>query len=75
MKKIPEMLNIAGAIIYLNDGGEYHREDGPAIIYPGRVHLWWINNVYYSSNKSYQQAAGLTDEEMTILVLKYGNVS
>lgn len=49
----------------------WHRIDGPAVIYDGLT-IWAVNDKIMNSNKQYQDITGLTDEEMTILVLKYG---
>ncbi len=59
---------------YWISNGRYHRTDGPAIIEYG-VMSWFVNDIFYSSNKRFQKAAKLTDEEMLIMVLKYGNVT
>ena len=29
---------------YRNDKGQYHRTDGPAVIYPNGSKEWWIDN-------------------------------
>ena len=57
----------------IND--QYHRLDGPAIEDADGMKMWYITDNRYSSNKEYQEAAGLSDEDMAILVLKYGNVA
>lgn len=54
-------------------GNMFHRTDGPAYIRNGRC-LWFVNGIAMLTNEQYQTAAKLTDEEMTMLVLKYGNV-
>lgn len=55
--------------------GTIHRTDGPAVVFPNGNQDWYIGGVLRCTNKSYQEAAGLSDEEMTMIVLKYGNVS
>lgn len=57
--------------------GELHRIDGPAMIV-GQISLvgWFIKGHFYGNNsrfdyKSFQRAAGLTEEDMLALVLKY----
>ena len=52
-----------------------HRLDGPAVIESNGHQAWLIRGKTYHKNKDFQRDAGLTDEEMAILVLKYGNVS
>lgn len=59
------------------DGTEFtpiHRTDGPAIVYFNDEQLWFINNVSYTTNESYRVQAELSNEEMSFIVLKYGNV-
>ena len=34
-------------IVYYNSSGEYHREDGPAVIYADGDQLWYINNKFH----------------------------
>ena len=58
---------------YVN--GKCHRIDGPAIIFNNNSHEWLVNDIQYYSNRSYQEAAGISDEDMAMIVLKYGNVS
>jgi hypothetical protein len=69
------------AIIY-HDGsmewlinGDNHRTDGPAVIWSDDIQEWYINTERYLNNKSFQKAAKLSDEDMTAIVLKYGNVT
>ncbi len=52
----------------------YHRIDGPAVVYPDGDREWWIKGRSFVDNKSYQLAAGLSDEEMAVIILKYGSV-
>jgi hypothetical protein len=59
---------------WYNRTGKLHREDGPAVIYNNSYTRWFLNDVRYTSNKSFQEAANLTDEDMTAMILKYGNV-
>lgn len=71
---------IGPAIIY-SDGtqvwminGKRHRIDGPAAIDPDGTQNWYVNNRRYKDNQSYQKAAGITDEDMLVIVSNYGNV-
>ncbi len=57
---------------YIN--GKLHREDGPAIIETDGWQYWYINGKRHRNNKSYQQAANLTDEDMLMIKIKYGDV-
>jgi hypothetical protein len=68
------------AIIYTDSGTEWwfnghlHRTIGPTYIDSIRKQEWWINNTQYYDNKSYQDAANLSDEDMLMINLKYGDV-
>ncbi len=55
--------------------GKYHRIDGPASIFHNNHMSWWIRGVRRRTNKEFQEAAGISDEDMTIIIMKYGNVS
>jgi hypothetical protein len=57
---------------YIN--GKLHRTDGPAIYGNDRHQLWFIDDIRYYNNKSFQEAASLSDEDMIAIVLKYGDV-
>jgi hypothetical protein len=52
----------------------WHHTNGPAYIHHDGRQLWYINGKIYYDNKSFQKAAKLSDEDMTAIVLKYGNV-
>jgi hypothetical protein len=62
------------AIVYLNDERHYHRTCGPAMIHNNGGYAWFVDGKRYRSIKTYQEAAGLSDEEMSMMVLKYGNI-
>lgn len=55
--------------------GETHRTNGPALIWSSGKQAWYIHNKKYYTNETYQVAAGLSDEEMLMVILKYGNVN
>lgn len=55
--------------------GLCHRANGPAVIYKDGTFDWYINGGRCFTNKQYKLAAGLSDEDMAIMILKYGNVS
>lgn len=55
--------------------GDTHRIGGPALVFAlSGVSSWYIQGRRYITNHEYQVASGLTDEEMTMMILKYGNV-
>jgi len=69
----PAFISRNGAMEWLHYG-KTHREDGPAVIWAnGRVH-WYLNNHQIRSAKKFQEELGLSDEDMTALLLKYGNI-
>jgi hypothetical protein len=57
---------------YIN--GRFHRTDGPAIIYFNGMKRWYLYDKRFLDNKSYQKVAGISDEDMTAIILKYGDV-
>lgn len=59
---------------WFNDKGQLHSKNGPAVIYSDGLQYWYVNDQRYYDNKSFQRAAKLTDEDMNMIVLKYGNV-
>ena len=54
--------------------GEYHRTDGPAIVYDDGRRFWWVHGFIVSSNEEFRLQANLTYEDLTMVVLKYGDV-
>lgn len=50
-----------------------HRLDGPALILTYK-HYWFINGDIYYHKYEFQKAANLSDEGITMLVLKYGSI-
>lgn len=58
---------------YIN--GDCHRTDGPACTYPDNgEQRWYIRDQWIHTNTAFQIAAGISDEDMTAMVLKYGDV-
>ena len=53
---------------------EIHRLDGPAYIMTDGRMMWWVGGIQYTSFKAFQKAGKLTDDQMTILILKYGEI-
>ena len=51
-----------------------HRADGPAVEYASGKMSWYINGVAFTNFKDYQRAGGLTDREIMVLRLKYGEI-
>lgn len=53
---------------------ELHRTDGPAYINPSGLQYWYFHGIRINSLEQLQTVAGLSDEEMTFLALKYGDI-
>jgi len=54
--------------------GERHRLDGPAVEWRDGGTSWYINGDLYTNFKDFQEAGNLSDDQMTILCLKYGSL-
>lgn len=57
--------------------GQFHRTDGPAFTdteNPDINDCWYIRGHCIGSAIEFQEMSGLSDEEMSIMVLKYGNI-
>jgi hypothetical protein len=44
MPRTPPKLMNSGAMIYINDDKQWHREGGPAIIHSNGGKEWWLND-------------------------------
>ena len=71
----------AGRVIFRGIDAEYwffnnhlHRVDGPAAVYQSGLIQWWFEGQHIHSAERFQQVSGLSDEDMTILILKYGEI-
>ena len=61
---------------YWLKNNQFHRTDGPARIQPAINEVsWYIHGKSYHKNKDFQRDAGLSDEDMLTLILKYGNIT
>lgn len=54
--------------------GMRHRTDGPAAEYANGKYMWCLNGDIYLNNKEFQKAANISDEDMAVMIMKYGNV-
>jgi hypothetical protein len=52
--------------------GKLHRTDGPAVIFPDGVCIWYFNDVQYESIAQWAVDAGLSDGDLTQLMITYG---
>lgn len=64
-----------GTEYWLDKNNEFHRVDGPAVMYKNGDNHWYVHGVGVDTNKDYQSLANLSDEDMLVIVIKYGNVS
>lgn len=75
---VPELIK-GHRELWINNSKDrkWHRIDGPAYVdlTGDDQNTWWVNDKRCYSNRQYQTQAKLTDEEMTIIILKYGDVS
>jgi hypothetical protein len=69
----PAVLEVSGIQIWCING-KAHRTDGPAYIRLDGEQEWWVNGKFYFDNKSFQEAAGITNEQMQDIIAKYGDV-
>ena len=68
----PALTHKNGARQWINYG-LFHRLDGPAWEGADGNVVWWVNGHRYYTFNSFQLAAGLSEDQITILKLKYGN--
>lgn len=54
--------------------GKLHRTDGPAIVWWDGEVAWWIAGTRYFDDKTFRKHAGISEEELAFLILKYGHV-
>ena len=50
--------------------GQYHREDGPAVIFPDDTKFWWLNDKLYSFDE-WLEALDASDGDKLFLKLKW----
>jgi hypothetical protein len=46
--EITRTVNENGTIVYTNEKGQLHREDGPAVVWPNGDELYFLNRIGYS---------------------------
>ena len=63
-----------GTIIYRDEKNNRHRLDGPAVIWSDGIEWWYVHGKPYTNFKDFQKAANLTDNQITILKLKYSDM-
>lgn len=63
-----------GTEVWYEDG-ERHRADGPAIIYvDGSRPQWFLRGKNIKDSAEYQRLTGLSDADIVLFKLKYGNM-
>lgn len=55
-------------------GGARHRIDGPAEIFGDGTQRWCLYDITITNADAFKVIAGLTDEQITLLTLKYGEI-
>ena len=54
--------------------GQYHRIDGPAVEYKdGRNPRWCLHGVWITNSKDFKFYSEISDEDLAVLILKYGD--
>ena len=52
--------------------GNYHRNDGPAVIYPDGTVFWCLDDEWYPFDEWLEANKELTEEQKVMLKLEYG---
>jgi hypothetical protein len=60
-----------GDISWFNDDGEWHKEEGPALIYSNGDVEWYLNGKIYSFADWLIELANVSDEAKMMLRLQY----
>ena len=60
-----------GNMTWYNDAGEWHREDGPSIIYTNGNAYWYIHGISYDSFAEWLIELNKPDESKMLLRLQY----
>lgn len=70
-----------GPALVLCDGSQYwyrhgswHRTDGPAIIDPSTGNSWYVNGIPITTDEQFQKIAKISDEELLMIIIKYGKI-
>ena len=67
--------NYGDDFLWKDSHGRLHRLGGPAYESHIGVNMWFITGFRYYNFKEFQEAGNLTDEQMCILRLKYGDMN
>lgn len=61
--------------LYRDNNGKRHRLDGPAFESPYGVNEWWVSDLHCTTWHEFQLHSKVSDEELNMLILKYGSIS
>ena len=71
----PARISGTTQMVWWMQDGQVHRTDGPACTgFGASPYRWWIMGEPYNNAKAWQEAAGISDEEMLAVILKHGAV-
>jgi len=69
------MINSCGDKQWRRKNRDLHRVDGPAVISGTTGELsWYLDGIRYSEIRKFKRDGKLSDEDITLLKLKYGNI-
>ena len=65
-------VSATGVTHYTNEYGQYHREDGPAVVWPNRKIGWWLNGIVFLCVEDWLEAMPHKPaKEKALLLIKY----
>jgi len=71
MKKYTVTVDSYGTQIWKNENGYFHREDGPAVIYPDGTQYWYINGKHLTEKQFNDRKQSMDGKEITIDGITY----
>lgn len=69
----PAIVHPDGSKYWMNQG-LFHREDGPAIMRSNLTCSWYINGIKITSTDMFLRISKCSEEHVSWLLLKYGNI-
>ncbi len=57
------------------DDSDCHRVDGPSIIFSNQKPVWIVDGIRCRTQEEYKHHARIFDEDISILILKYGDIT
>ena len=58
---------VDGSVRYRNGAGQYHRTNGPAIIFPDGTELWYLNGIYLREEEIEALMEAAVDEKQRLI--------